>query len=131
MSSTSTMRRKRIGSIAGTLAASAALSVAPMAPVVPVLSGPTRDFVSGQCRSAAVSVGEPGSAAREVRPPPDRGTRGPAPIVVGVTEWQSGPVPGRYVALLDATVAGRPARIRAVVVLRQRPCRLVSWAYTD
>ena len=128
MSSTSTMRRKPIGSIAGTLATSVALSVAPVPSVV---SGPTRDFVSGQCRPAALSVGEPGSAAREVRPPSDRGMRGPVPIVLGVTEWQRGPVPGRYVALLDATVAGRPAHIRATVVLRQRPCRLVSWAYTD
>ncbi len=51
----------------------------------------------------------------------------PGPAMPTMSSWYRGHTPGRFVALLDATRAGKPVRIRATVELRGNPCRLVAW----
>ncbi len=90
------------------------------------LAGTALRYVVWQCAAAALGVGGQKSAATEVRVPGVASAVGTLskPATSG---WYRGHTPGRFVALLDATRAGRPVRIRATVELRGNPCRLAAW----
>lgn len=96
------------------------------------LVGTARQAVEAQCRAAVLRVGDARAASLEL-PADAKGGRSTSsaavavPVVRGVTEWADGPVPGRFVAVLDATRSGRALRIRATVDVRGGACRLVSW----
>ena len=105
--------------------ASAALAGDPKDDGTP-LAGTALRYVEWQCAAAALGAGGTKSAATEVRVP---GIASAVGVLSKPTtsSWSRGHTPGRFVALLDATRAGWPVRIRATVELRGNPCRLVAW----
>ncbi len=127
--------RRAVATVVGVLLLSAGLSVGfgastalagdPSVYGAP-LAGTSLRYVEWQCSAAALGAGGTKSSATEVRAPGIASAVGALskPTTSG---WYRGHTPGRYVALLDATRAGRPVRIRATVELRGNPCRLVAW----
>ena len=105
--------------------ASAALAGDPKAVGSP-LAGTVLRYIDWQCAAAALGAGGTKSAGTEVRVPGAASAVG-ALSKPRMTSWYRGHTPGRFVALLDATRAGQPVRIRATVELRGNPCRLVAW----
>lgn len=111
------------------VAVAAATNVMP--PLGERVASPTRKYVEAQCTDAAMGAGDPKYAGLEVRGSETEAKHRPVPTVRGVVDWYYGPTPGRYVALLDATRAGRPVHVRASVDLRSIPCRLATWTVGD
>ncbi len=127
--------RRALGAVVGVLVLSAGLSVGLGAPAALAgdpkvggtpLAGTALRYIEWQCSAAALGAGGTKSSATEVRVPGVASAVG-ALSKPTTSSWYRGHTPGRFVALLDATRAGRPVRIRATVELRGNPCRLVAW----